>query len=857
MGDAARRGGEFDAWTWLIAGEWRAFPVRFLVAALAIAIGVALAFAVHVINRSAADAFGDAVRSVSGDADLQVRGTSALGFDEALYPRLIALPAVADASPVVQMSAAAGPRNARVTLLGLDVLRVVGVSPTLIGRRRDEASTGQTSTRPSGADAALDTDALYLSDAARERVGARIGDRVRIAVGARAHVFTLAGDVPGVGPGQAIAVIDISAAQWRFARLGRLDRVDLKLRAGVGARDARAAVARALPATARITNAEGESRRGGSLSRAYRVNLDMLALVALLTGGFLVYSAQSLSVTRRGRQFALLRTLGLQRRALWAQLVGEGLALGVVGSVLGLAIGYALAAVAIRYAGANLGSGYFEGTAPTLRFAPAAAALFFASGVVTATAGSLAPARAASRTSPAEALKTAGDPVDPRVRPRWAPALALLGAGAAFAFLPAVGRLPLFGYLAVGLVLAGGVAAMPWLARALLRPLARADTRRAPIELAVQRLLGAPSQAATALGGIVASTGLMIAMAVMVTSFRGSVEDWLESFLSADLYAASMTGEPVFDPATQAAVRGTPGIAQIAFSKQVPLVLDPDLPSVQLIVRPIGGVAPALPLIERASTPGRGVPLFLSEPAARLYGAPAGAPFPLPIGDGGSRVDAYVAGVWRDYARQQGAIVIAASDYVRLTGDLQRSEAWIDLAPGATAASVRAGLEARLPPELRGRVAIAEPGTLRAQALRLFDRSFAITYVLEAIAILIGLAGVAATISAQTIARIREFGMLRHVGMTGRQIVAMLACEGALLGLIGIAGGLAFGLAICQILIHLINPESFYWSMGTRVPAGLLASVAGALVATAAGTAVLAGRAAVSRDAVRAVAEDW
>jgi putative ABC transport system permease protein len=170
---------------------------------------------------------------------------------------------------------------------------------------------------------------------------------------------------------------------------------------------------------------------------------------------------------------------------------------------------------------------------------------------------------------------------------------------------------------------------------------------------------------------------------------------------------------------------------------------------------------------------------------------------------------------------------------------------------------VRAAIEARLPPGFADRIDFAEPSELRAQALTLFDRSFAITYVLEAIAILIGLAGVAATISAQTIARMREFGMLRHIGTTNRQIVAMVASEGALLGLIGIAAGCALGLALSQILIHVINPQSFNWTMTTRVPWALLLAVAAALVATSAGTAVLAGRRAVSRDAVRAVSEDW
>ena len=849
--------GRADAWRWLVAGEWRAFPMRFLVAALAIAIGVALAFAVHVINRSAADAFGAAVRSVSGEADLQVRGTSSLGFDEALYPRLMAVDEVADASPVVTLQATIGNHDASVTLLGLDMLRAVGVSPSLLGQRRGAAADERNTTRPSGADAVLELDALYLSETARTRAGIRLRQQVPVRVGTREHVFTLVGDLPGVGAGQAIGMIDISAAQWRFGRLGKLDRVDLRLAKGASPEAARTAIGPVLPASARLSDSVSESRRGDNLSRAYRVNLDMLAMVALLTGGFLVYSAQSLSVTRRLQQFALLRTLGMQRRALTAQLLGEGLVLGVIGSIAGLALGYGIAGAAMKFVGGDLGGGYFGATSPPLRFSQAAALLFLCFGIATAIAGSYAPARAAAKIAPAEALKTAGDPVDPRVPPRWRPALVLVAAGAALAFLPAVNRLPLFGYLAVALVLAGGIAAMPWLARTLLAPLARIETRLPAVELALGRLIGAPSQAATALGGIVASTGLMIAMAVMVTSFRGSVDDWLESFLSADLYAAAASNEALFDAATQQLVAGAPGVAAVAFSKSIPVTVNPELPSLMLIVRPVGGPGYSLPLIAQAEGPGAGVRLWLSEPAARLNGVAAGDPFDLPIGPAGEAVPGHVAGIWRDYARQQGAIVIGEGDYVALTGDTVRSEAAIELAPGASIRAVRAAIEARLPPSVADRIDFAEPGTLRAQALTLFDRSFAITYVLEAIAILVGLAGVAATISAQTIARIREFGMLRHIGTTRRQIIAMLAGEGALLGVIGIAAGCALGLALSQILIHVINPQSFNWTMTTRVPWELLSGVAVALVATSAGTAVLAGRRAVSGDAVRAVSEDW
>jgi putative ABC transport system permease protein len=160
-------------WQWLIAGEWRAHPMRFVLAGLAIAVGVALGFAVHVINRSAADSFGQAVRTASGDADLQVRAASPLGFDERLYPRLFAVPGVADASPVVHANARIGEAN--ITLLGIDMLRALTVTPGLLGRRTDVAESSGASTRAAGVDAVFDPEALFLSQAAMSRTGLRVG----------------------------------------------------------------------------------------------------------------------------------------------------------------------------------------------------------------------------------------------------------------------------------------------------------------------------------------------------------------------------------------------------------------------------------------------------------------------------------------------------------------------------------------------------------------------------------------------------------------------------------------------------------------------------------------------------------
>ncbi len=823
---------------WLIIGEWRAHPLRLALTAVAIAIGVALGFAVHLVNGSALGAFDDAVKTVNGAADLRVRATSPLGFDEALYPRVANAPGVADASPVVVLNARVG--QVRFRLIGLDVIRAAQVTPSLIGipaRGLDSA-----------ADVAFAEESLFLSATAMRALKVKTGDIVRIAADGRAVALRVTGNLPGIAEGQSIGVIDIAAAQWRFGRLGKLDRIDVKL--AKGASDA--GLQAILPANAVIDTDTSAGARSDALSRAYRVNLEMLALVALLTGGFLVFSAQSLSVARRLRAFALVRTLGLPRAGIVTTVALEGLAIGVIGAMLGLLLGYGLAFGAMASLGGDLGAGYFSGGAARLGFSSIGAIGFFGLGVLTAVLGSVVPARLAAQAAPAVALRNAGDVIDPRAPVNWAIAAVLILAGGAMALLPAIGGLPLFGFGSMALILAGGIAGMPWTARTLLAPLARRPGRWVPIDLAIRHLHGAPGQAATALCGIVASTALMIAMAVMVTSFRGAVDSWLGQVLSADLYLR-VDGAGGLDRAAQARLAATPGVARIAFSRQIPITLAPDRPPVWLIARPVLPDDPTLVLIEKATTlPTGATPIWISEPAARLYGWQVGQMVKLPIGG-----QFAVAGVWRDYARQQGAIVIRDSDYNRLTGDTSRSEAAITLKPGAKPDIVGNALIARAPDAVRSAVDVAEPGTLRRFALTLFDRSFAVTYLLEAVAILVGLAGVAATMSAQTIARTREFGMLRHIGVSRRQIVAMLASEGALLGLVGAAAGIALGGVLAQVLVHVINPQSFNWTMDTIVPWPTIAAIAVALVVAAAGTGVLAGRQALSGDAVRMVREDW
>ena len=831
---------------WLIAGDWRQHPARIVTAVIAIAAGVALGFAVHLVNASALVAFGQAVRTVNGTAELQVKAAGPLGIDEALYPKILQTPGVADASPVVELNAVAQ-GGVRVTLLGHDVMRAVNVTPSLIGLPSGSGAIGP--------EDGFTDDALFASRAALAALRVKKGDSLMLTANGRQARFVVRGELHGAGDEQRVAVIDIAIAQWRFGRLGRIDRIDLDISDETRSGDVRRTLSAMLPASALLTDGADTASQSDALSRAYRVNLQMLALVALLTGAFLVYSTQTLAVARRLQGFALLRTLGMQRSGVRTLVAVEGVFTGIVGASIGILGGYALAAGALRLIGPGLGGVAFGDAAPRLVAEPVAAVGFFALGIAAAVGGSIVPAMHGSRAAPAAALKNAGDPTDPREKPGWRVPVLLLALGLGAAFLPAVAGLPLFGYLAVALLLASGILAMPGIARAALAPLARRSIGSMPLDLAIKHLHGAPNAAATALCGIVASTALMTSMMIMVTSFRGAVDEWLGEVLTGDFYLRSEPGSGGFDRVAQARLRAVPGVASVAFNRQLPIVLAADRPPMTLIVRKADIVRErAITIGQEGPAPPNTIEVSLSEPAARLLRVGVGDTLTLPIAPG-RRFG--VTSIWRDYARQQGAIAIDSDTYAQLTGDAVRDDAAIVLMPGADRAAVRRALIAAAPSALRTRLQIAEPGTLRRFALSLFDRSFAITYALEGIAILVGLAGVAATISAQAIARTREFGMLRHIGFSRRQIVAMLGAEGALLGSVGGVAGVSLGIAIGQVLIHVVNPQSFNWTMTTRLPVATLIGVVFSLILAATLTAMLAARRAAAVDAVRAVRSDW
>ncbi len=552
-----------------------------------------------------------------------------------------------------------------------------------------------------------------------------------------------------------------------------------------------------------------------------------------------------------------MRVLGLSRRRLIAYLLLEGAAIGACGAALGVVLGYGLAAFTLRTVGADLGAGYFPGVTPTLHLSAAPVIAFVLLGIVVALTGTLVPALEAAATPPAPALRAGSQELPLRRWARPSHGLACLGLAVIVLYLPMVTTLPIGGYIAIALMLAGILLLLPTIAQTFFASLPKANGVSA--HLAIEHLRNAYGHVAMSVAALFVSFSLIVAMGIMVYSFRASVIDWLDAVLPADLYVRSgQAGESsFFDQAAQRSISTVPGIDAVDFVRFQSIRLNANQPAVALIARAVATLKQhhALPLIgtqylRRASDP---PPIWISEAVRDLHGFDVGQKIDIPVA--GKRAQFIVSGVWRDYARQFGALLIERDTYIRLTGDAKANDAAVFLQPGVRGADVIRALKINV---AQGeQLEFTTSAEVRKLSLRIFDRSFYVTYALELMTVLIGLFGVSASFSSSLLMRRKEFGMLRHIGLTRRQIARSLGLEGAWIGALGALSGALTGFALSLVLIHVVTRQSFHWSMDVHVPWSWLALLGAGVVAASAATAWFSARQAMGADVVLSVREDW
>ena len=815
---------------WLLTSAFRAQPGRWLIAGLTVALGISLAVAIHTVNRSALSEFGRALDTVNGQASAQLVATSG-DFSDTLLDEVVSRQkelGIRAVSPVLERV------TQPVRVLGLDIFQAGRVTSALLPAVSEEQRMR-----------VFDQTAIFLSATALKELAVAVGDDLNLSFGGKKQTFNVAGLVPGAA-GQSLAVMDLGVAQWRLGGLGQLSRLDIQLVDGASAKDLAAAL-KTLNLGLTLVTADDRDRRMSNLSRAYRVNLSVLALVALFTGAFLVFTTISFSVLRQQSELALLSVLGAGRRWLFGLVFTQALLVAALGGLLGVGLGLGFASALLRVLGGDLGAGYFSTTVPPLDIDVSILLGFWLLSLVVGGVAGYFPARAATAGSPVSQLRAGATErtLKPVLSARVAVVLALTSL--VLTFIPPIDGLPLAAYVSIAFLLFAGIALMPSLVKqffswlALLIPREGTRAISPSLTLAVWRLAQAPASAAGLIAGVVAALALTVAMVVMVASFRDSVTQWLDKVLPADLYA-SLTRSDLNDvagqdpasllndasgqnPTSLHRLAAIPGIARVEFTLQQKILFRPEQPEVMLIARPVpvNRAAQVLPVTGDLSVQPKGEkdPLpevFVSEALLDLYGWKPGEIHTLPVkASTGEYLSVWVAGVFRDYGRQHGSVVIDISVYQALTQDRRRTDIALWLTPESNPTEVLERLRIQLPTFKA--LEFRSSADLRALSLTIFDRSFAMTYALEVAALLVALFTVAAGFAGQALLRQKEFALVQQLGQSSSQLTQWISVESGLLLALAACWGTVLGLLMSQVLIHRVNPQSFHWTMETSLPA--------------------------------------
>jgi putative ABC transport system permease protein len=817
--------------------------LRTALAVVTVALGVALVLAIELAGNAAAGSFRSSVEALSGREDFEV--TAVGGIPGEFVGRLARLPYPLHVTARIESNVGVVGARRLFALLGIDMVSTASELPA-----------GQQLPRGAESGQATFGDGVFVP----KSLGRAKGETITLALNDRRRAVRVAGLLP---EGAAdFLVMDIAAADVALGRGGRVDRILVRV-----------------PETdtlelweERLRTALGEgvllSRRGAATDEnrrmlaAFRWNLRVLSYVALIVGAFLIYNAISVSVVRRRAEIGVVRALGASRRAVMLAFLAEAALLGLIGAAVGLPLGRAMASAAVGLIGLTVTALYVSSTPGPIELTRQTVLLALGLGVGVAVVSALSPAREASLVSPVDAMRRGRRDFVVRVH-RWrdlALAVAFGVAAATAAQAPAVNGIPLFGYLSAVLAVAACGLAIPALVNALAARSSRLLGRLLGVEalLAARSLSGSLRRTSVLVAALATAVAMTTSVGIMVGSFRTTVLVWLGSALPADLYLSASGGGGLMDPVLADRIERLPGVAAVdrfrAFEvrhKGRPATLAFFEASVSarhgtltmLSGRPAPDVLRAL--IGRDA-------VIVSEPFANKRGVRAGDEIPIPLG--GRQVKSRVLDVYYDYTGERGFLLADRSMLLRhIPSATAPATLAVYLKPGAQLPAVR---EAVKEAAAESRIAVVANAEIRRAAMMVFDRTFAITWALEAVSVFVAVMGIAGALLALVIDRRRELGLLRFVGASKRQIRRLILLEAALLGLLANLAGLALGIALSLLLVFVINKQSFGWTIQFHWPVGVLLGALSIVYVATVAAAIYPARVAARLNPVEVVHEE-
>ncbi len=854
--------------------HWWAAPRLSALLVVILALGIGVYFSMRLANRAAIASFEHFTQLIAAESDWLITAPGGTlpqsvlrEIRQGLGELSVTIFPIVETTAVEAFETAAGElakeeelgTRSTFTLVGVDL---VAVGNAVAGGKAEgtSAPVQQIEAGDAGFLAALGTPrGVFVTDAFAKKRHLRTGAEIRMIIQDQIVNLQVVGTLPTAPgrpePPETMLVMDLPRLQALAQRPEKLDRIEFVVEPGNGIGERKMEVKRKLEQLSRgrwtVESPNDRKEAGAMMTRAFRLNLTLLSLIALLVGLYLIFQALDGAVIRRRDEIGILRSLGVEERTIQAVWLLEAALIGVVGGGFGLLLGWGGAQFSVRLVGRTVNALYYSTSAQSaaLSGGEIVGAMFLALG--TSLLAGWWPARVAARTPPAQILVRHLAPAGSRNRGSWAwvgialLAISVVGAMAAPWRIAGGIRIPIAGYgSAFGSIFGTGLLAAPLL-KLLAWCLSWFGNRSAPLRLALSQLRRPSGRHQLAAAGLVCAIAMTAGMAILVASFDRTMRGWIDRTFLADLYIASDGAQSAGTqnrilPSTWRRVVSDPSVLDANVIQMVEINLRDG--KVMLVGSRLDFIQThgSLAWLDRPSddffhTDRNSGMAVVSETFTERFRSKVGDSLQIPTPGGVRRL--VITGTFVDYGNERGSIGIDRNHFTEWFGDELATSLILVTKPGVDAEALRVRFLKTFP-GLR----IFTNAHLRVELIRIFRQTFSITYALELIGVVVAVLGLALTLTSVLLERRGELTTLRALGFAHGEIAMATAWEGVILAFAGVIAGSILSVWVGWLLVFVINKQTFGWTLQFAVPWAQMGGLTVIVVLSGAVVAYYVGR---------------
>ena len=821
--------------TWFSLRNMRRQKIRTLIVLLGIALGAAVFSSVRLSIRATINSFSQSMDRLAGYSEL-VLSRPGGRVPDYILTNLIRHPDVAAVTAL--MTTYVKPNNDQ-----QDPFLLLGLDPILDRRFRSwEVRSLQNSNTDGWLALISEPQTLLISDVLARKYNLTTGDKITLVHSRKSSVFKVVGvlEVSGMAmaEGGYVAITDIASLQEYTGLHGLVDRIDLILSRGTARLSyeiIQQRLAKVLPEDIRISLPTETKETGQAMMRSYHLNLSVLSFASLFVGMFLVYSLVALNAASRRRELAVLRSTGASPQLLFGLFIFEGLFLGVIGWIVSLPVGNMFVKHLLSGISRTISTLFVKVHVDTLQLDEWEILISLGVTLFVSLLASLQPAWEAMQVSAKEAFATIGTSGASKLTARQLAVFAVIMIFLSWPIskLPTAGNIPIAGYMAILILLCGFALLSPYGLQKTGQFLSPFLRRFGGVSayLAGRYMRDSSTRTAVSVGALITAVALFVALAVMISSFRSTVELWVNQTVSGDLFVTTKLGSTnrFRDPLTPGVMQGLKELSSVDLVPSRRFVLTHgnnfvyELDTMDLDVFLQHGqfvwVEGDSDRVYSRLLSGEGV--IVSEVFANRTGLRVGDKYNAQILN--NQLLLPILGIVRDYRTSGGVVFYHLPAFqkryfdpgwsgVRLFFNQETDKYEYDLSK----------LRAEIIQRCGSHIDMVDGKDLRNAVLRIFDETFAITTVLLLIALIIAALGITTTLAVQILERTRQLNTIFAIGADQKQIRTMILWEATILVLAGETAGLICGFILSYMLVFVINVQSFGWSFIYQINWGTL-----------------------------------